>query len=57
MAAWVTDHEERGELWDAIQHMRRVQRAYDAAIARPAEQPSQGARISRRLALLTATPA
>ena len=35
MAARVTDHEERGELWDAIQQMRRGQRAYDAAIGAP----------------------
>jgi hypothetical protein len=35
MAAAVTDHEERAQLWDAIQHLRRVQVAHDRAIGAP----------------------
>lgn len=35
MAGAVESHAERLELWDAIQHMRRVVTAYDAAIGAP----------------------
>ena len=35
MAPAVTDHEERAQLWDAIQHLRRVQVAHDRAIGAP----------------------
>ncbi|MDK3016533.1 hypothetical protein [Pseudodonghicola flavimaris] len=35
MAGAVEGHAERLELWDAIQHMRRVVTAYDAAIGAP----------------------
>lgn len=35
MAGAVESHGERLELWDAIQHMRRVVTAYDAAIGAP----------------------
>lgn len=35
MAGAVDNHAERLELWDAIQHMRRVVTAYDAAIGAP----------------------
>lgn len=35
MAAQVSDHQTRLQLWDAIQHMRRVQAAYDRACGAP----------------------
>ncbi|MEI4473557.1 hypothetical protein [Frigidibacter sp. MR17.24] len=35
MAIMVTSADERLELWDAIQHMRRVQLSYDRAIGAP----------------------
>ncbi|MBE9635766.1 hypothetical protein IQ782_02820 [Salipiger pacificus] len=35
MASAVTDNDERARLWDAIQHMRRVQVSYDRAIGAP----------------------
>lgn len=35
MAAAVSDHDDRARLWDAIQHMRRVQVAHDRAIGAP----------------------
>lgn len=45
MAAAVRDHDERSRLWDAIQHMRRVQVAMDRAIG----APSRHARCLRLL--------
>ncbi|MGR3480867.1 hypothetical protein [Salipiger marinus] len=44
MAAIVTDHEERAELWDAIQHMRGVQGFYDAVIGAPSRH-ARGMRL------------
>lgn len=45
MARAIGDHQERLDLWDAIQHMRRVQMAYDRAMG----SPSRHAQVLRML--------